>query len=237
MEDSLKSAISLYQGDSLSITGKSSHALSRYFERMGVLQDVMTSNLDLEKAQRTRKPITDANASFRSHAPLLSKQERLDWLDGGDVGFNIYIGRHNGVLGLGPFLNIARHASLPEFRDYGYGKRFTYVIGKLVAVIELKNNSRKIPTSLFRLSRDKLEIPDDVFVGYKEIISLQNRDLYMATLNFWFSQPLLKDVIESESKDRGALMWPEFLESITPTDLAAVVAATPLADRWWSDTI
>jgi hypothetical protein len=241
MEKALPSVLSLYGGGPVTAQSDCAFFISRYFERMGVMHDVMTSNFDLNRPQRTRQSIVEANSQFRRHPPLLSEEDRFRWLGGDDIGIEVYLGRHHGVLGLDPYVNVYRAINLNNMpmRDIGKneGKRFTYVIGKMVIVVQVKLEESFIPDGLCKISRGRVEVLGGVNFGYKDIFGLQAIDLMLAKANYWFADPVLREIIESDSRAAGRVILPPLVECVTPQDVGSLLALIKQEERAWPDAI
>ncbi len=98
MDASLEPLMRLIDGTPHQLAPEDRAAVSRYSERVGLIADVMNSSYQL-----------DAPNPDRLSPPLYSQAERERWTKGGPLplDMHIYIGLHEGVLGLNPYTNSA----------------------------------------------------------------------------------------------------------------------------------
>jgi hypothetical protein len=108
MERSKPYLVDMYYGRQVTLQLDDARHLVRYFERIALLADVASSNLDLDRPQRLRADVLTENRRHRKSPPLLNEAIRAAWSSGDDIGFRVFAGIHDGVLGLNPAFNIAR---------------------------------------------------------------------------------------------------------------------------------
>src|SRR5712692_3823058 len=141
MDDSLEPLMKLIEGKQHQITPKDRVAASRYWERVGLIVDVMTSNCQLDS------PNPD-----RLAPPRYSDAQRKAWRDGGTLfDMHVHIGFHEGVLGLNPYTNVVHGREMGAARQLRTSQTFLMTIGKLSVHVWMQERPFPLPNSFRNL--------------------------------------------------------------------------------------
>lgn len=159
MADATAVLVSLATGKTSGITYRQKIALRKYFQRIGYLVDIQSSDYDLTERQRN-KPEFKEVAHLRVNPPVYGSHDRYDWLvrnmasqalcrypmrlnkspsrdpSGIDWGEPVvWIGRHRGYLGAIVPVEVSKHFLIIDGLARFSGKRFYYVVGQLAVVV------------------------------------------------------------------------------------------------------
>ena len=112
-----------------------------YFERLGFLVDVLSSNYELTDEYRN-SPHFEPHAHWHQHPPVFTLAERSAWVrkESGSVRPRVFAGRHLGVLGINPETNMSRLPSLDSLAtggDFSQVRQFHMCIGQLAIHIRM----------------------------------------------------------------------------------------------------
>ena len=131
MSDATPLLFGLARGHTSELSATDQSVLLRYFERLALLIDVVTSNQDITDEVRAT-PEFQRNAAFRRQAPAYSAKERRAWLlqRSNSPKPSVFIGRHMGILGLELKCSVD-HASFGTFASLKRAGRFHLVLGQL----------------------------------------------------------------------------------------------------------
>jgi hypothetical protein len=160
-------------------------ALRKYFDRMGYILDVCSSNFDLAALDSFRRHLIEQKFG-RRRPPVLSSIDRLRFAQEltPEPLIRVYLGNHPGVLGLFVFFSITHfRESLLENddpTDMIVGKRMTFVLRNLAVCLEVGNQSVSLarPAPSFHLLSD-LESwpPAGPHATYEDVLGLPEQDL------------------------------------------------------------
>ncbi len=207
MNASLESLTRLIRGEPHSITSLDRTMLSRYWQRVGLIIDVMTSNYQItEKYKTTNAAEYQRSEEYRQAPPRYSEALRRAWLAGGSVpDMRVCIGYHSGVLGLDPYTNIVHGQD-----QWGPTKRFLITIGKLSACISMGTFDRPVPESLRDLAIDNQDWdwPGKVPVSYKDFWGLFQQTPEFKALIQLMRDSERRQKIEEFSKQMGSFAGP-----------------------------
>jgi hypothetical protein len=208
MDQSLPTLKSMCVGEPTELDDTSREVLRRYFERIGLIVDVCTSDEQLAEL-----PSTVAAKYLqrwdRAAPPVIDYERRNAWLKGGVMPeITVYVGHHTGVLGLNPECNVAHFG----FRDHqqrivGYAKRFNCVIHQLAVCVDIGMPFRDLPLSLRDLPSLTV-FPTTPAVTYDDYYSARPQDRLTADLRSRFNSPSQLAQIEALSREAGALTFP-----------------------------
>lgn len=211
MASSLPTLIALSSGESASVSSASNDDLRRYFERVAIIIDVCTSTEQTppERIETREHKLTALN---RQAPPLLTQQVRLAWLEDAPLsGVHVYLGRHEGVLGLNPDVNIVHM----RFRDQdrsghivGYVKRITMAIHQLAVCIDIAPSlgARRplLPQTLRPVERITAW-PPSMSITYDDYFALRHQDPVTKWLRRTLAIPEALAEIEDLSRREGNL--------------------------------
>ena len=176
----------LISGQHRNLEGEDLERLRRYGERQALLFDLVSSCHEID-AKHKETDHYKADEAFRLHEPGLSLEERLSWNDRTTPmpSIQVYIGHHRGVLGIGPFFNIAQ--SFPEGKDVEptsfsprwnrhlhVAKFFLTIIGELVLGVQLNKFSRTAPPNLTSTTGPSLPWPPASGFLYRNLLDCAN---------------------------------------------------------------
>lgn len=155
MDKSLEPLMRLIEGTPHQITAQDRASLSRYWERVGLIVDAMTSNYQITATYAAGEEYA-LSKEYRQLPPLYSEAEREEWIKGGALlDMHIYIGFHDGVLGLNPGTDIAHVSARVPIQgvittevQLPVEKRFLMTIGKLSVCIWMGKDHLHIPIPL-----------------------------------------------------------------------------------------
>jgi len=209
MEKSLEPLKRLIEGQSPGISPKDRDALSRYWERVGLIVDVMTSNYQITEEYKAGREY-QLSKEHRQAPPLYSDAQRKVWLQGGKVSdMKIYIGFHHGVLGLNPYIGFAPRLAEPATQGpTAIEKRFLLVIGKLAVCVWMGEPSLDVAPSWCDLASADQDWPRTVAVSYQTFFGLFNRTADVEVLIRLTADPELCRRIEECSKQARSFVGP-----------------------------
>jgi hypothetical protein len=204
------------EGQSFVISPADRQALSRYWERVGLIADVMTSDHDISDEFRSSKYYARSQV-HRQSMPLFSEDQRGHWLRG-DVlrDMRVYLGYHRGVLGLNPTTYIApstevdRQGAAPKVS----GKRFLIVVGHLAVCVRMGIDlGGAFPQGMRDLSKEvgNLQWPEEVEVSYDDFLSLPNQSSDIQFARWCTRHPNWLEQIELHSREVGTFEAPPAL--------------------------
>jgi hypothetical protein len=157
LEAAKEPLMGLIEGTPHQNTPEDRGALARYWERVGLIVDVITSNYQITAAYESGKEFK-VSKEHRQTPPLYSDRQHKEWRGGGKLlDMHIYVGFHDGILGINPSTSIAhpRVVEREEVREGGavekrltFEKRFLMTIGKLSVCVWMGKNHLHLPIPL-----------------------------------------------------------------------------------------
>jgi hypothetical protein len=215
MAASLRPLWAAIQGETFVIPHADQKALSRYWERVGLIADVMTSNHHISDEYRSSKYYARSQA-HRQSQPLFSDDQRRVWLRGNMLpNMHVYLGYHGGVLGLNPTTFIAPLMELDRQTTSltVCGKRFLMVVGHLAVCVRMGTDLREVfPQGMRDLSVESgtVQWPKDE-VTYEDFLSLPNQTPDIQFTSWCMHRREWRDKIERHSKKVGGFEPPASL--------------------------
>ena len=178
MSSSLPYLKAITSGQSLTFTPEIILALRRYFERMALIVDVMTSNEQLTDKQKQSKEHI-RSARFRDKPSVITFDERKAWLNGARLPqLKVLLGHHLGVMGLNPEFNptigqvlVAVVNGIPISRTV---KRISIMIRALTVVLDIDCPMDRVP-SIFEIEQISAW-PTMPKVTYDQYLTLRHQD-------------------------------------------------------------
>jgi hypothetical protein len=198
-------------------------SILRYWQRIGFIVDVMTSDHQLSDTYKTTAEYERSEPHRRS-PPLYSEAEREQWLHHGHApSFRLYLGHHLGVLGVNPATLIAPvhrlERGVTPISLRVVGKRFVIALGQLVACLEMGMPSvRPIPQSMALLPNERTSDwtwPPAQSVTYREFFGLADPSDGTVMMAALFSNPVLCPLLEEHTRQVGVLEPPSSIASST----------------------
>lgn len=173
----------LAKGQKTSISPQEGDDLVFYFERLGILVDVLSSNYQLSDAHKESKHFAP-HASWHLLPPVYTLDERKAWVTRKPIVERprVFVGRHRGVLGLNPEANCTRQATLKagDAPIEVVGRQYQVCIGQLAVEIRMGVEvGRQMPSDAFvqlRPSAAPLNWPAARDVGYDDFLALFAQD-------------------------------------------------------------
>ncbi len=157
LDEALEPLMSLIEGKSHQIAAQERAALFRYWERVGLIVDVLTSNYQITATYASGDEYK-VSKEGRQAPPIYSDRQRKEWKAPGGklLDMHIYIGFHDGFLGLNPFTNPASERVMWAESQGGITvekrltleKRFLMTIGKLSVCVWMGKNHFHVPILL-----------------------------------------------------------------------------------------
>lgn len=205
--------VQLAEGQKRLITPAEVDDLLMYFERLGFLVDVLSSNYRLTDEYRAT-PHFAPHARWHEFPPVYSLLQRKAWLAGepGAERPRVYVGRHAGVLGLNPETNVNRQ---PMFRPaaedgtaagwVGGGRQFHIVIGQLAVHIRMGEEVEdRVPSEAFVqlvAKEDPISWPAARNVDYDDVFRLFDQDPPTVHQRLIFRHPIHR-ILEEDRRRR-----------------------------------
>jgi hypothetical protein len=205
MQEVEEPLFSLIEGEKCELLPAQLGILKRYFERVGLLIDVSTSNRDINDTYKIRPDYLRSNVC-RQAPPVFSDDARNRWLNGEELTLiSVFIGHHAGILGLNPNIEIA-HGVDADLRGWKVpAKRVLMCIGKLTFCITLRWPLQQHDRSLHRLGSDPVPLswPMDIDVSYDQFFALLCQEPRIVGLRAIFRNPQMRAEIEEYSRLKG----------------------------------
>ena len=128
--------LSLIGGTARSISRSQRKILVRYFQRLGIMADIATSDEQIEPAYRETAHFR-ANARWRVCGPTYSLEERELFARAkkGGAAPKVWIGHHLGILGVDMEVHSNGTAKIEAGAFRSHSKRFHVVVGELAVAI------------------------------------------------------------------------------------------------------
>ena len=151
-------------------------ALRRYWERVGLLVDICTSNRDITPEYRESKEY-QRSGEHRQYPPIISESARASWIAGDRLDrLQVFAGTHRGVLGINPVMNIApmRQYDLEASALNQLGKKVLMTVGGLSVAVFVGLDVAIVPPSFLSLdgSHSDWRWPLHTPVSYDDFFSL-----------------------------------------------------------------
>jgi hypothetical protein len=205
MNRSLEPMWRLVNGEPHAVGQADRRSLLRYWERIGLIVDVMTSDFQIDAAFRAT-PEYARSEKHRQAPPLFSQEERTRWNEGGALPrARIYFGDHRGVLGIDPQTLIAptyaTDSQTPN--STSTGKRFLIVVGRLAVCVRLGDDARaSMPESMCELNEGSGEWswPRSRAVSYSDFFGLANLNQQILFAIFCMSNASIRREVEARTK-------------------------------------
>ena len=182
IEDVLEPLFRLINSECERLSVSDSKALRRYWERVALILDVETSNLDLENL-KPNAPEINEDAQHRQWPPIISQEEREQWRKGKALHrVRVHVGRHHGCLGINPALNFVVNpvvGTLPEgIGRSAHQKLILVVIGAHAVALDIGTPMRRPPSKQFVTlqARRTLRIEALADLGYDDYLSMMHQD-------------------------------------------------------------
>jgi hypothetical protein len=205
MNSSLEPLWRLVNGESHAIAWTERRLLTRYWERVGLIVDVMTSDFQIDAEYRATEEYARSER-HRQAAPLFSQEQRTRWTRGEALpSTRIYFGDHRGVLGIDPQTLIAP--------TYGFdrrgrattatGKRFLIAIGRLAVCVRLGVDARTSMTESMReLSDESADWcwPSSFEVTYGDFFGLAIQDAKVRHVTWCMANVQIRKLVEAHTR-------------------------------------
>jgi hypothetical protein len=176
--------LSMARGNRRAVTIQDVKDLRHYIERIALIVDACTSNLDINE-ERRRTAEHGRSALFRNREPVRSRQDRFEWLSGGDVRLRSAVGYSEDFFGESGDMNVA-HAvpwpiglQSPENWLVQTSKRISIMFRRLVIHIELIGSpecKNWLPPTMIELDGKPFDWPATGCVTLSDYYSMRNHD-------------------------------------------------------------
>lgn len=202
----------LIKGEKEKIGVESVLLLRRYFVRLAILVDIESSNHDLSEDMLTDGYVQEFGGSNR-HPPILNQEERTGYKNSCDIHrVFIYIGHHQGILGLNPFMNNSPNKQLDMTSPTQ--KTFTIVIGELAVVLNIggpftKYNILGGNSPFIALENKAISWPPNLKADYTDVYSTIKYDIHMAEYEHFKATRSPQQFVDHENKLRQ-----EYIDSL-----------------------
>jgi hypothetical protein len=216
MKSSLEPMWRLVKGESHAIGQPERRSLTRYWERIGLIVDVMTSDFQIDAEYRA----TDEYARSEEHRqapPLFSQEERKRWTAGEKLRrARIYFGDHRGVLGINPQTLIAPTYTFDSRgrATTSDGKRFLIVLGRLAVCVRLGVDPRtSITGSMRELSDETVDgsWPNSREVTYGDFFGLAKQDTNVRHMTWCMANAQIRKRVEAHTRATRRFELPQSL--------------------------
>ena len=170
----------LATGARVSIATDEHASLVWYFERLGFLVDVLSSNFELQDEYRNSRHF-QPHAAWRLAPPAFSVVDRKSWLDGKDCQHPaIFLGRHMGELGRDPETTVNQAFTTGNEATVTACRRFHMVIGRLAIELQMGDQHEQyVPSDAyvsFASPPHTQHWPPSRDVDYDDFFALQVQD-------------------------------------------------------------
>ena len=178
-------------------------SIARYWDRVGIIADVMTSDHQLSDAHRQGKDYTRSR-QHRWSRPVLTSEERREWTLRKQLrSVSVAIGHHTGVLGVNPQAMNAPLIWVPlaggEVRIVA--KRFLVAIGHLVVCVRIGSDPRPLPSTMAVLPQEAaIGWQPPISVDYSAFYSMANPDQRHDAIVRCLADPALRAEIEAHTR-------------------------------------
>lgn len=212
---SIETLFRMTKGHRLQLDANTVRSLRRYFERIGLIVDVITSNHDIDDAAKEKSEYR-RSAYFRQLPAIITDPERFAWIRKGHLaGVTVYIGHHRGVMGLNPYVNIAHGKVVNQATGQLLAwKWIVLVIGELAAFIRIGHVDHEPPASWLKLPSNNMVAekfsawPSRDDVSYDDILVLASQDWDVVQKRFYFNLKPARRIIEEHSRAVGEMSYP-----------------------------
>ncbi len=176
----------LIKGEKGKISIESAKLLRRYFIRLAVLVDIESSSHELSESVLTEKYILKFGTSNK-YSSIITQGERENFKNGSEIQrIFVYIGHHEGILGLDPLMNHAPLFGINYEENEGLiliQKTFTIVIGELTFVISIGGKFCKYKileknSPFIALENSQFLWPPCLKVSYLDVYETFSEDKY-----------------------------------------------------------
>lgn len=216
----------LIGGEATILDVDSTQAVRRYWEKVGLLADISSSNYQISESDK-EKPGFKQNFAHRLFDPLIGDSERKGWASGMDTPrIRIFVGRHFGVLGINPEVNTAYYPPPPYLVSM---KRVSFVIGKLAVLVEVGDRvSVAIPRSFVELREQQATTLNENGASYDDCFSVRGQDIQTVAIRAILRYPdVVKDHEEHAKVVNGFSCPPKHLKMLDGYGYAAAKGILP----------
>jgi len=209
MEDAKNALIPMIERHRKTFEARELQAVRRYWERVALLIDIITSNRDVSREYMATEEYRNSEA-FRQRPPVYSDQTRRPWINGDRLaGLHVFVGTHEGVLGLNPGPNIAPLLSgvIPQQR---HGKRVTMCIGSLTALVLVGLDDIPVPDAFIELTDNvtSLRWPRSPDVSYDDYFLMHSQTVEVVHMRRLLATRHTRRRIEQHSRRQGTFSIP-----------------------------
>lgn len=216
MAASLGPLISLVDGTADTVSAVDRAALCRYFERVALIMDVCTSTEQIPEA-RMRSPEFQDVAFHRQAPPVIDQKSRAAWLDGAPLGgVKIIVGKHLGVLGLNPVLNVV-HLRLKNAANeelIHHQKRVLMVFRQLAVCVFIGEPFPDAPRSFTELTNVVAWPASNGNVSYDDFFSMYQQSELIGYLRLTLGFPANVEEMEQLSRRAETLTFPFWMQQV-----------------------
>jgi hypothetical protein len=199
MEHALPVLVNMAKGEQIADFREKKEFLRHYFESRAMLIDVLTSNHELDASKpEVREAIKNTPTGHRE--PVFTAAQRKQWREKREAPINlaIYLGLHNGVLGVLPYMQIA---SEPREPNHGYpgsvfapdralSKRIIFVLRRLAVYLDLGPQPCEPPPISYSLLGQLRDWPPPTPpVSYDDVFSLLMQGPEVVAMRMYLSVP------------------------------------------------